>query len=158
MNAIEIDQPVANFHSIQSDNTPWQLADQRGHWVVLFFFPKANTPGCTVESQDFRDRQDAFKALGAELVGISRDGPKTLANFAKKHDFAFTLLGDKDEQVCEHFGVMRDKKMFGKPVRGIERSTFLIDPEGILREQWRKVSVDGHAQAVLDSLTTQVQR
>mgnify|MGYP000329427946 CR=1 FL=1 len=153
MTDIAVDQPIPDFEAPTASGETWQLSAQRGQWVVLYFFPKANTPGCTVESEAFRDLDPRFSELGAQVVGISRDGAKTLANFGAKHGFGFTLLSDRDEAVCERFGVMRDKKMFGKPVRGIERSTFLIDPDGVLRREWRKVKVEGHAETVLEALT-----
>ncbi|KAF0283504.1 MULTISPECIES: peroxiredoxin [Spiribacter] len=152
MTEILLNQPVADFERPTDRGDTWRLADQRGGWVVLYFFPKASTPGCTVESEAFRDLDPRFNALNAQVAGISRDGPRALANFRAKYDFPFVLLSDKDETVCNQFGVMRDKMMFGKPARGIERSTFLIDPEGVLREEWRKVSVEGHAEAVLEAL------
>jgi peroxiredoxin Q/BCP len=152
MTQIAIDRPIADFERPTDTGDPWRLADQQGRWIVLYFFPKASTPGCTVESEAFRDLDPRFNALNAQVVGISRDGPKALANFRAKHDFPFPLLSDRDERVCQQFDVIREKVMFGKPARGIERSTFLIDPEGVLREAWRKVSVEGHAEAVLDAL------
>ena len=152
MTDLSLNQPVPDFERPTDTGENWRLADQQGRWVVLYFFPKASTPGCTVESEAFRDLDPRFNAMNAQVVGISRDGPKALANFRAKHDFPFPLLSDKDESVCNLFGVMKDKVMFGKPARGIERSTFLIDPEGTLREEWRKVSVEGHAEAVLDAL------
>ena len=155
MSEITVNQPVADFERSTDTGEAWRLADQRGRWVVLYFFPKASTPGCTVESEAFRDLDPRFTARNAQVVGISRDGPKALANFRAKYDFPFPLLSDRDETVCQRFDVIRDKVMFGKPARGIERSTFLIDPEGVLREAWRKVSVDGHAEAVLETLARQ---
>lgn len=155
MTGMTVDQPVPDFERTTDTHETWRLADQRGRWVVLYFFPKASTPGCTVESEAFRDLDPRFNALNAQVVGISRDGPKALANFRAKYDFPFPLLSDKDETVCGQFDVIRDKVMFGKPARGIERSTFLIDPEGVLREAWRKVSVEGHAEAVLETLSRQ---
>lgn len=152
MSDIVIDQPIPDFTCQTAENTPWQLSEQRGHHVVLYFFPRANTPGCTTESEAFRDLDPRFGALNTIIVGISRDKPKTLANFRDKYGFPFTLLSDPDETVCNLFGVMRDKNMYGKKVRGIERSTFLIDSAGVLRQEWRKVSVDGHAEAVLEAV------
>ena len=155
MTEMTVNQTVTDFERNTDTGEPWRLADQRGRWIVLYFFPRASTPGCTVESEAFRDLDPRFNALNAQVVGISRDGPRALASFRAKYDFPFPLLSDRDETVCNQFDVIRDKVMFGKPARGIERSTFLIDPEGVLREVWRKVSVDGHAEAVLETLSRQ---
>lgn len=152
MSAVALNQPVPDFTCQTAENTVWQLAEQRGHHVVLYFFPRANTPGCTTESEAFRDLDPRFGALNTLIVGISRDKPKALANFRDKYGFPFTLLSDPEENVCQLFNVMRDKNMYGKKVRGIERSTFLIDASGVLRQEWRKVRVDGHAEAVLEAV------
>lgn len=152
MSAVALNQSVPDFICQTAENTAWQLAEQRGHHVVLYFFPRANTPGCTTESEAFRDLDPRFGALNTLIVGISRDKPKALANFRDKYGFPFTLLSDPEETVCNLFNVMRDKNMYGKKVRGIERSTFLIDASGILRQEWRKVRVDGHAEAVLEAV------
>lgn len=125
------------------------LAEQKGQPLVLYFYPRDNTPGCTQEGQDFRDKIEAFKALGAKVLGVSRDTVKKHENFKAKYAFPFELLADSEETLCNAFAVMKDKKMFGKPVRGIERSTFLFDKEGILRQEWRKVKIDGHVDDVL---------
>ncbi|HKJ77542.1 MAG TPA: thioredoxin-dependent thiol peroxidase [Gammaproteobacteria bacterium] len=124
----------------------------KGRWVVLYFYPKDSTPGCTKEGQAFRDRHGEFEKAGAVVLGISRDGVKAHENFKAKQGFPFELLSDKEETVCNAFGVIKDKTMYGKKVRGIERSTFLIDPEGTVRAAWRKVKVDGHADEVLEAL------
>ena len=129
------------------------LSALRGKSVVLFFYPKASTPGCTKEGQQFRDLHAQFVAANAVVLGISRDGVKAQETFKAKQAFPYELLSDKDEQVCTLFDVIKMKNMYGKQVRGIERSTFLIDAQGVLRQAWRKVKVDGHAQAVLDALT-----
>ena len=155
MTDLSVDAAIADFSCLTDTQATWQLSDQRGRWIVLYFFPKASTPGCTVESEAFRDLDPRFNECNAQVVGISRDGPKALANFRAKHDFPFPLLSDKSQTICNQFGVMRDKIMFGKPARGIERSTFLIDPDGLLRQAWRKVEVDGHAEAVLETLKNQ---
>lgn len=152
MSAVALNQPVPDFTCQTAENTAWQLAEQRGHHIVLYFFPRANTPGCTTQSEAFRDLDPRFGALNTIIVGISRDKPKALANFRDKYGFPFTLLSDPEEAICNLFNVMRDKNMYGKKVRGIERSTFLIDASGELRQEWRKVSVDGHAEAVLEAV------
>lgn len=118
--------------------------------LVLFFYPRDNTPGCTIENQDFAKLYPKFVASGFEVIGISRDGIKAHCKFAEKFSLPFQLLADESEAVCNQFGVMKDKKMYGKDVRGIERSTFIIDKNKKIIKEWRKVSVDGHAQEVLD--------
>lgn len=128
------------------------LRDLKGKPVVLFFYPKASTPGCTKEGQAFRDLYPKFQKLGAEVIGASRDGVKAQENFKAKHDFPYPLLSDKEEELCNHFDVIKQKKMYGKDVRGIERSTFLFGADGKLEREWRKVKVDGHAEEVLEAL------
>ena len=135
----------------QNDETI-SLADFNGKTVVLYFYPKDNTPGCTTEGQDFRDLYPLFNAAGADILGVSRDTLRTHENFRNKHSFPFHLLSDGDEKLCKQFDVIKEKKLYGRTYMGIERSTFLIDPEGVLQQEWRKVRVPGHAQAVLDAL------
>ncbi|MCK9510465.1 MAG: peroxiredoxin [Pigmentiphaga sp.] len=148
---IAIGQPVPDFEA-SSTSGPFQLTAQRGKAVVLYFYPKDNTPGCTTESQNFRDLHDQFVAAGAVVVGVSRDSLKSHENFCAKHSLPFTLISDPDETLCEQFGVMKLKNMYGKQVRGIERSTFVIDAEGKLAHEWRGVKVPGHAAAVLETV------
>ena len=126
-----------------------KLSDFRGKHLVLFFYPKANTPGCTQEGQDFRDAHGAFSARDTRILGASRDGLKAQENFQTKHSFPFELISDKEEALCKLFDVIKLKKMYGKESLGVERSTFLIDKEGVLRREWRKVKVKGHADEVL---------
>lgn len=118
--------------------------------LVLFFYPRDNTPGCTIENQDFSRLYPEFLAAGFEVLGISRDKHVTHCNFQKKHELQHQLLADPDETVCNLFNVMRDKTMYGKPVRGIERSTFVFDKDRNLLKEWRKLKVDDHAEEVLD--------
>lgn len=125
------------------------LTDFKGKFLILYFYPKDSTPGCTQEGQDFRDHYDEFKALNAEIIGVSRDSLKSHENFKTKQQFPFELIADIDETLCQHYQVIKLKNMYGKQVLGIERSTFLIDPNGVLVREWRKVSVKGHWQAVL---------
>lgn len=125
----------------------------QGKWIVLYFYPKDATPGCTTEGQDFRDAYADFQRLNTEILGISRDSLKSHENFKCKQQFPFELISDADETLCQLFDVIKMKSMYGKQVRGIERSTFLIDPQGILRHEWRKVSVKGHVAVVLQTLT-----
>lgn len=126
--------------------------DLLGSKVVIYFYPKDNTPGCTTEGQDFRDAHDEFVRAGAVIFGVSRDSLRTHENFKAKHEFPFELIADPDEKLCEKFDVMRMKNMYGKQVRGIERSTFLIDSKGVLRREWRKVKVKGHVAEVLEAV------
>ncbi len=129
------------------------LNDYHGKWLILYFYPKDSTPGCTTEGQNFRDHNAAFTALNALIFGISRDSIKSHENFKAKQQFPFELISDTDEQLCQLFDVIKIKSMYGKQVRGIERSTFIIDPEGKLRHVWRKVSVKEHVTEVLATLT-----
>lgn len=143
--------------------TELALADYRrgsgkaaaGTAVVLYFYPKDSTPGCTTESQDFRDLYAQFREHGAEVIGVSRDSLASHQKFAERQALPFPLLSDADEVACRAFDVIREKNMYGRKVMGIERSTFLIDAEGTVREIWRKVRVKGHAQAVLECLQAQ---
>ena len=141
---VAVDHPVPDFTAPATGGT-FELSAQRGRALVLYFYPKDNTPGCTTEAMGFRDAYDQFVAAGADIVGISRDSIKSHDNFKSKLGLPFTLVSDADEAVCSLFGVIKMKKMYGKEVRGIERSTFLIDENGIVRGEWRKVSVGSHA-------------
>jgi thioredoxin-dependent peroxiredoxin len=128
------------------------LADFNGRKLVLYFYPKDDTPGCTTEGQGFRDHYKAFRQAGAEVVGVSRDSVASHEKFKAKHEFPFELISDADETLCTIFNVMREKNMYGRKVMGVERSTFLIDDKGVLREEWRKVKVPGHVEAVLEAV------
>jgi peroxiredoxin Q/BCP len=128
------------------------LSDYQGKYLVLYFYPKDSTPGCTQEGQDFRDNYPKFKALNAEIVGVSRDSVKSHDTFKCKQEFPFELISDTDEKLCRWYDVIKMKNMYGKQVQGIERSTFLIDPQGMLVREWRKVSVKGHCEQVLQDL------
>ena len=148
-----IDAP--QFQLADADMGTFSLAVQRGKKnIVLYFYPKDDTPGCTVEGADFRDRYAAFRAADAEVVGVSRDSLKSHEGFRAKMKFPFELLSDAEEELCAQFGVIRMKNMYGKKVRGIERSTFVIDRAGVLRREWRGVKVPSHAQEVLDFVKT----
>jgi peroxiredoxin Q/BCP len=135
-----------------TDNQTVNLATLIGRPVVLYFYPRDDTPGCTQEGEEFRDHYAAFQAKQAHIFGISRDSLKAHQKFKSKYRFPFQLLSDESEVACQLFDVMRDKLMFGKPVRGIERSTFLFDKTGILREEWRKVRVPHHVAEVLNAV------
>jgi len=128
------------------------LSDFRGKTLALYFYPKASTPGCTQEGQGFRDAFEDFAALDTIILGASRDGLKAQENFKAKQSFPFDLVSDKDETLCKLFDVIKLKKMYGRESLGIERSTFLIDADGVLRREWRKVKVKGHVQEVLDAV------
>lgn len=131
-----------------------RLADLQPHIVVLYFYPKDNTPGCTLEGEDFRRLHDEFVRHDAIVLGVSRDSLRSHENFKCKKDFPFALISDADEKLCEAFGVIKLKNMYGKQVRGIERSTFVLDASGRVCHEWRGVKVPGHAQAVLDFVKT----
>lgn len=141
--------PAPTFTLAATGGQTLALADLKGQRVVLYFYPKANTPGCTREGQDFSALAERFAALNTRILGISRDGVQAQENFKAKQSFAFDLLADPEQQVCKAYGVLKEKKMYGKTGIGVERSTFLIDEHGVLRQAWRKVTVDGHAEAVL---------
>lgn len=128
------------------------LADFKGRKLVLYFYPKDDTPGCTTEGQGFRDHYEAFRKAGAEIVGVSRDSVASHEKFKAKYEFPFELLSDAEEALCGIFDVIREKNMYGRKVKGIERSTFLIDDKGVLREEWRKVKVPGHVEEVLEAV------
>ncbi|CAP43092.1 peroxiredoxin [Bordetella petrii] len=145
-----IGKPAPQFIA-ESTIGPISLEQCRGRAVVLYFYPKDNTPGCTTESQDFRDLHADFLAAGAVVVGISRDSLKSHQNFQNKYQLPFPLISDTDETVCNLYGVIKQKNMYGKQVRGIERSTFLVDAEGRLVQEWRGVKVPNHASEVLQA-------
>ncbi len=128
------------------------LANHQGKWLILYFYPKDATPGCTTEGQNFRDAYPQLQALNAEVFGISRDNLQSHEKFKCKQQFPFELISDQQETLCQQFAVIKMKSLYGKQVRGIERSTFLIDPQGFLKYEWRNVKVDGHVTAVLDIL------
>ncbi|TCZ87378.1 peroxiredoxin [Lysobacter sp. N42] len=128
------------------------LSDYRGGWLVLYFYPKDSTPGCTTEGLDFNALLPEFEALGAKVLGVSKDSIRSHRNFCAKQGFRFDLVSDADGRLCDAFDVVKPRKLYGREYVGIERSTFLIDPEGRVAQAWRGVKVPGHAQAVLDAL------
>ena len=140
---------VPDFSIPATGEATFRLSDHLGHPVVLYFYPKDNTPGCTTEGADFRDLHKQFAKLGAVVAGVSRDSIKSREGFKEKMAFPFPLLSDADEKLCTQFDVIKMKNMYGKKVRGIERSTFLVGADGKLVREWRKVKVDGHAAEVL---------
>jgi peroxiredoxin Q/BCP len=152
MAKISIGKPVTDFKLPATGDKTLSLSELKGRHVVLYFYPKDNTSGCTREGEAFRDLHAKFKRAGAVILGVSRDSVKSHENFCANHDFPFDLLSDADEKLCRQFDVIKLKNMYGKEVLGIERSTFLIDDAGVLRREWRKVKVDGHAEEVLDAV------
>ena len=144
--------PVPAFEAAATGGTTVSVAGQAGRPFALYFYPKDNTPGCTDEGIQFRDLYAQFQAAGCNVYGVSRDSLKSHEGFKAKMSFPFELISDPEETLCQMFGVMKMKNMYGKQVRGIERSTFLIDGKGVVRKEWRGVKVPGHAQAVLDEL------
>ncbi|MDD2060978.1 peroxiredoxin [Pseudomonas sp. GD03860] len=147
--AVELDQPVAEFQAQATSGQSVSLAGLKGKQVVLYFYSKDSTPGCTTEGQGFRDQYPAFQAANTEVFGVSRDGIKSHENFKAKQAFPFELISDKDEALCQLFDVIKLKKLYGKEYMGVDRSTFLIDKDGVLRKAWRGVKVPGHVDAVL---------
>jgi thioredoxin-dependent peroxiredoxin len=149
--SIAVDHPAPDF-TAASTGGDFSLSALRGKHVVLYFYPKDNTPGCTTESLAFRDLSPKFEKAGAVIVGVSRDGLRSHDNFKAKLELPFALVSDGDEAVCTAYDVIKMKKMYGKSVRGIERSTFLIDRDGVLRQAWRGVKVPGHVDEVLEAV------
>ncbi|MDD5057185.1 MAG: peroxiredoxin [Sideroxydans sp.] len=142
-------QAVADFTLPATGDTDFKLYPIRTNSLVIYFYPKDDTPGCTTQAQQFRDLYAEFLEAGSEIVGISRDSIKSHEKFKTKFTVPFALLSDAEEKVCTMFGVLKQKKLYGKEVRGIERSTFVLDNKGIVRREWRALKADGHAQEVL---------
>jgi peroxiredoxin Q/BCP len=149
MTTITLGKAVPNFKLAATGDQTIALQDFKGQNVVVYFYPKDSTSGCTQEGEDFRDFHAKFEKLNTVILGISRDKISSHEKFKEKYAFPFELLSDPDETVCNLFDVIKDKNMYGKKVRGIERSTFLIDKKGVLRNEWRKVKVQGHVEEVL---------
>jgi len=149
MTAPEIGKPIPDIELLITSGRQVKLSDYRGKHLILYFYPKASTPGCTTEGRDFSSAMDDFTAAGAVILGASRDGIKAQENFKAKQGFPFDLVSDKEEALCKLFDVIKLKKLYGKESFGIERSTFLIDSEGVLRREWRKVKVKDHVTEVL---------
>jgi peroxiredoxin Q/BCP len=146
---VVIGKKVPDFRAVTTDGNEWRLKEAAGSKVVVFFYPKDMTPGCTIEAQEFRDLQAQFRRVNTQVVGVSRDSCASHQKFRTKETLNYELLSDQDESLCTLFDVIREKNMYGKKVFGIERSTFLIDAEGKLATEWRKVKAEGHAQVVL---------
>lgn len=147
--AVELNQPVSDFSVATTGDQTLTLSQLKGRQVVIYFYPKDSTPGCTTEGQGFRDLHDDFTAANTVVFGVSRDSLKSHENFKCKQAFPFDLISDKDETLCQLFDVIKLKKLYGKEYLGIDRSTFLLDVEGVLRHEWRTVKVPGHVAEVL---------
>ena len=151
---VELNKPVPDFSAQATGEQTVTPASLAGKNVVIYFYPKDNTPGCTTEGQDFRDAHAEFAAANTVIYGVSKDSLRTHANFKAKHEFPFELISDPDEALCRLFDVIKLKKLYGKEYEGLERSTFLIDAQGVLRQEWRKVKVPGHVAEVLAAVRT----
>lgn len=149
---VSVGKRVENFTLPATGNQNLSLNDFKGRNLVIYFYPKDNTSGCTREGEDFRDLYPKFQAAGTDILGVSRDSVKSHENFKNKFEFPFELLSDSDELLCKQFDVIHEKKMYGRTYMGLVRSTFLIDSSGVLTHEWRKVRVPGHAQAVLAAI------
>jgi peroxiredoxin Q/BCP len=146
---VVLEQPIADFNAQATSGLQISLSALKGQQVVIYFYPKDSTPGCTTEGQGFRDRYGEFQAANTQVFGVSRDSLKAHENFKGKQQFPFELISDADEALCQLFAVIKLKKLYGKEYLGIERSTFLLDTAGVLRQEWRGVKVPGHVDAVL---------
>jgi len=149
-----LNQPISDFQLPATSGKNFQLSDYLGKTLVIYFYPKDSTPGCTTQGIQFRDHYQQFQQHNTEIFGISRDSLKSHENFKAKFSFPFELLADTEEAACSLFGVIKMKNMYGKQVRGIERSTFIIDKNGTLVKEWRGVKVDGHVAEVLNFIQT----
>ena len=152
MSTVTLGESIANFEADATGDQRFRLADYSGKYLVLYFYPRDNTPGCTNEGQDFNQHFNDFESLNAVIFGISRDSLASHQKFKAKYDFQFQLIADPDETLCNLFDVIKMKNMYGKQVRGIERSTFLIDPDSVLINEWRKIKVKGHVELVLETI------
>lgn len=150
MSSVTVDQAIPSF---TASSTQGEISSQAllGSPYVLYFYPRDNTPGCTTQAQNFRDLETKFKELGVKIIGVSRDSMSSHERFIEKQSLPFALISDPDEKLCELFTVMKLKNMYGKQVRGIERSTFLVNKEGVLVQEWRGLRVPGHVDQVLEA-------
>src|SRR5215475_2526747 len=149
---MEINDKAPDFSSLDQDGNPVALKDYQGRWVVLYFYPRADTPGCTIEASSFRDSFQRIGDTGAVILGVSPDTPAAQKKFADKYRLPFTLVADRDKKICNAYGVMQEKNMYGKKVMGVARTTFILGPEGRIRHIFRKVKPEGHAEEVLNYL------
>ena len=150
MSKVQVGKKVRDFKALLDNEETFKLSENKGKNLVFYFYPKDNTPGCTKEGEDFRDNYSVIKKLNTEVIGVSKDSVASHQKFIKKFNFPFNLISDENEKVCNLFNVIKEKNMYGRKYMGIERSTFLIDTNGKLIKEWRKVKVTGHAQEVLD--------
>jgi len=146
---VSVGKKIPAFSRPVTGGGTWKPAQAAGRKLVLYFYPRDNTSGCTREGEDFRDLYPAFKKAGTVVLGVSPDTPASHEKFKTRHAFPFELLSDEDRSLCELFDVIKEKSMYGRKFQGVERSTFLVDAAGVLRQEWRKVKVPGHAQDVL---------
>ncbi len=152
MTAIALGKTVPGFEGDTTNDQHFRLSDYQGQFLLLYFYPRDNTPGCTKEGQDFTEHFSQFQSLNTSVFGISRDSLASHEKFKAKYNFPFDLIADPDESICTLFDVIKMKNMYGKQVRGIERSTFLIDPKSVLVNEWRKIKVKDHAELVLEAI------
>ena len=149
---VKLGKKVPDFTATATNDSVFSLSENMGKNIVIYFYPKDNTPGCTKEGEDFRDQFEEFISNNTVVVGVSRDSVKSHDKFICKYNFPFDLIADEDETVCQLFDVIKEKNMYGRKYMGIERSTFLINTNGILVDEWRKVKVKGHVEEVLEAL------
>ena len=149
---VKLGKKVPDFTATATNDSVFSLSENMGKNIVIYFYPKDNTPGCTKEGEDFRDQFEEFISNNTKVFGVSRDSVKSHDKFICKYNFPFDLIADEDETVCQLFDVIKEKNMYGRKYMGIERSTFLINTNGVLVDEWRKVKVKGHVEEVLDAL------
>lgn len=152
MTQVTLNQPVPDFEAAATGDKTLKLSDYAGQFVLIYFYPRDNTAGCSQQAQDFRDTSAQFAALNTVILGVSRDSVRSHDRFKVKYELPFELLADQDEQLCQLFDVIKIKPMYGKQVRGIDRSSFLINPDGVLVKQWRKVKVANHCDELLQAI------
>ncbi|MDP3010452.1 MAG: peroxiredoxin [Methylococcales bacterium] len=153
MTQVTLNQPVPDFEAAATGDKTLKLSDYAGQFVLIYFYPRDNTAGCSQQAQDFRDTSAQFAALNTVILGVSRDSVRSHDRFKVKYELPFELLADQDEQLCQLFDVIKIKPMYGKQVRGIDRSSFLINPDGVLVKQWRKVKVANHCDELLQAIS-----
>ena len=152
MSKVQVGKKVRDFKALLDNEETFKLSENNGKNLVFYFYPKDNTPGCTKEGEDFRDNYSVIKKLNTEVIGVSKDSVASHQKFIKKFNFPFNLISDENEKVCNLFNVIKEKNMYGRKYMGIERSTFLIDTNGKLVKEWRKVRVKGHVDDVIESI------
>ena len=152
MSKVQVGKKVRDFKALLDNEETFKLSENKSKNLVFYFYPKDNTPGCTKEGEDFRDNYSVIKKLNTEVIGVSKDSVASHQKFIKKFNFPFNLISDENEKVCNLFNVIKEKNMYGRKYMGIERSTFLIDTNGKLVKEWRKVRVKGHVDDVIESI------